>query len=63
MCRVPEGREGGGGPVAGGAGAEPDQGWRMHRSEPGCQRGLGAWPPAQVKPWPWPSWERSHNSF
>lgn len=31
-------------------------------SGPGCQRVLGAWLPAGVKPWPWPSWEKSYNS-
>lgn len=48
----PEGREWPGQSVGGRA-----------RPGPGCQRALGAQWLAQVKPWPWPSWEVFDNSF
>lgn len=56
MCRVPEGRENRARTVAWGGWGRL---WRgrarpglVDGSGPGCQRGLGARPPAGVKPWP-----------
>lgn len=56
MCGVP----GAGRARPGEQGQDSGLGWpgqSLDGSGPGGQRGLGAWLPALVKPWPLPSWE------